>query len=140
MDDENKKHKLTFKNIVFLSIFGLLIIVLKYYFTRSDACRDNCININSELIEYWKIELINYITHNGLKYKKFYDIYVKNGGERHYQTVLKWAKGEVIGPMSGKVLELINSYKSPKHLSTKQKLIKFLLTKYPAQIPPNPIP
>ena len=49
MDDENKKHKLTFKNIVFLSIFGLLIIVLKYYFTRSDACRDNCININSEL-------------------------------------------------------------------------------------------
>ena len=49
MDDENKKHKLTFKNIVFLSIFGLLILVLKYYFTRSDACRDNCININSEL-------------------------------------------------------------------------------------------
>ena len=49
MDDKNKKHKLTFKNIVFLSIFGLLIIVLKYYFTRSDACRDNCININSEL-------------------------------------------------------------------------------------------
>lgn len=67
----------------------------------------NPMNINSELIEYWKIELINYITHNRLKYKKFYDIYVKNGGERHYQTVLKWAKGEVIGPMSGKDLELI---------------------------------
>ena len=49
MDDKNKKHKLTFKNIVFLSIFGLLIIVLKYYFTRSDGCRENCININSEL-------------------------------------------------------------------------------------------
>lgn len=64
-------------------------------------------HINTELIEYWKIQVINYITENKLKYRQFYNLYSNKGGTRHYQTVLKWAKGEVIGPMQADDLKLI---------------------------------
>lgn len=64
-------------------------------------------HIKIELIEYWKVQLINYIAENKLKYKQFYNLYTGQGGKRHYQTVLKWAKGEVIGPMQVEDLFLI---------------------------------
>lgn len=63
--------------------------------------------IDTELIEHWKIQLIEYITENKLKYTEFYNLYSNKGGTRHYQTVLKWAKGEVIGPMQAEDLALI---------------------------------
>ena len=63
--------------------------------------------IDTELIEHWKIQLIEYITENKLKYAEFYNLYSNKGGTRHYQTVLKWAKGEVIGPMQAEDLALI---------------------------------
>ena len=44
-----KGRKLTFKNILFLSFFGLIIILLKYYYTRGNLCHDTCSSINSEL-------------------------------------------------------------------------------------------
>ena len=46
---DNKGHKLTYKNIFFLCLFGLLIVMLKYYFIKGDFCHDSCVNINSEL-------------------------------------------------------------------------------------------
>ncbi len=64
-------------------------------------------HIDTKLIEYWKVQLINYITENKLKYREFYNLYSNKGGSRHYQTVLKWAKGEVIGPMKAEDLALI---------------------------------
>lgn len=64
-------------------------------------------HIDTNLIEYWKIQLINFITENKLKYRQFYNLYSNKGGARHYQTVLKWAKGEVIGPMKAEDLSLI---------------------------------
>lgn len=63
--------------------------------------------IDTKLIEYWKVQLIEYITENKLKYREFYNLYSNKGGTRHYQTVLKWAKGEVIGPMKSEDLALI---------------------------------
>ena len=48
-NNNNKGHKLTYKNIFFLCLFGLLIVLFKYYFTRGDFCHQSCININSEL-------------------------------------------------------------------------------------------
>ena len=63
--------------------------------------------IDTELIEYWKVKLIEFITENKLKYREFYNLYSNKGGSRHYQTVLKWAKGEVIGPMQAEDLALI---------------------------------
>ena len=48
-NNNNRGHKLTYKNIFFLCLFGLLIVIFKYYFTRGDFCHQSCININSEL-------------------------------------------------------------------------------------------
>ena len=48
-NNNNRGHKLTYKNIFFLCFFGLLIVIFKYYFTRGDFCHQSCININSEL-------------------------------------------------------------------------------------------
>ena len=63
--------------------------------------------VDTKLIEYWKEQLIEYITENKLKYREFYNLYSNKGGTRHYQTVLKWAKGEVIGPLQAEDLTLI---------------------------------
>ena len=50
MENNNiKGRKLTFKNILFLSFIGLIIILLKYYYTRGNFCHDTCSSINSEL-------------------------------------------------------------------------------------------
>ena len=49
MENGSKKHKLTFKNIIFLSIIGLLILYFKYFNIRGNLCHDTCSYINSEL-------------------------------------------------------------------------------------------
>ena len=49
MENEHTKKKLTPKNILLLFLFGLLIIIFKYYLTRGDFCKESCTNINSEL-------------------------------------------------------------------------------------------
>ena len=50
MENKTKKtHKLTFTNIFFLTLFGLLIVIFKYYFTKGNLCHETCSNINSEL-------------------------------------------------------------------------------------------
>ena len=49
MENGNNKKKLTFKNILFLIMLGLLIIIFKYFLIRGNICRDTCANINSEL-------------------------------------------------------------------------------------------
>ena len=52
MENENKKgpkKKLTMKNILFLILLGLLIILFKFFLTRPNFCADTCSNINSEL-------------------------------------------------------------------------------------------
>lgn len=72
--------------------------------------------IDTELIEYWKIQLIEYIAENKLKYAEFYNLYSNKGGNRHYQTVLKWAKGEVIGPMKAEDLALIGKTIGDKYI------------------------
>ena len=50
MENKSKKeNKLTFANIFFLTLFGLLIVTFKYYFTKGNLCHETCSNINSEL-------------------------------------------------------------------------------------------
>ena len=50
MENKSKKeNKLTFTNIFFLTLFGLLIVILKYNFTKGNLCHETCSNINSEL-------------------------------------------------------------------------------------------
>ena len=52
MENENKKgpkKKLTMKNILFLILLGLLIILFKFFLTRPNFCADTCSSINSEL-------------------------------------------------------------------------------------------
>ena len=50
MENKSKKeNKLTFSNIFFLTLFGLLIVILKYNFTKGNLCHETCSNINSEL-------------------------------------------------------------------------------------------
>ena len=48
-NNKNKKNKLSFFNILLLGLFGLIILIFKFYFTRGNYCHDMCQNINSEL-------------------------------------------------------------------------------------------
>ena len=51
MENRNRgqSNKLTFSNILLLSLFGLSIIIFKIYFTKKDLCHESCSSINSEL-------------------------------------------------------------------------------------------
>lgn len=79
-------------------------------------------SINSSQVEYWKLEFLNYISANNLKYSEVYNIYCNKGGDKTYQTVMQWCKGEVLGPQSaedlyiiGKILNngfILNNYQS----------------------------
>ena len=81
--------------------------------------------VDTKLIEYWKVHLINYITENKLKYREFYNLYSTEGGTRHYQTVLKWAKGEVIGPMKAEDLVLIGKTINDEYIvENSEKMIR----------------
>ena len=44
-----KKSQIILKNILFLLLIGLLIILFKFFLIRPNFCADNCSNINSEL-------------------------------------------------------------------------------------------
>lgn len=63
--------------------------------------------INMDLIEYWKLEFLNYIESNKLKYSEIHNIYLKKGGTKTYQTVMQWCKGEIMGPQSSEDLYII---------------------------------
>lgn len=64
-------------------------------------------SIDKEIIEFWKERLMLFIKDTGIKYRELYNVYVDFGGEKHYQTVLNWAKGKVIGPEDPKDLYYI---------------------------------
>ena len=64
-------------------------------------------SIDKDVIEFWKEKLILFIKDTGIKYKELYDVYKVLGGNKHYQTVLNWSKGRVIGPEDSKDLYLI---------------------------------
>lgn len=63
--------------------------------------------INMSLVEYWKLEFLNYVESNNLKYSEVYNIYCNRGGDKTYQTVMQWCKGEAIGPQSAYDLYII---------------------------------
>ena len=65
--------------------------------------------INMSLVEYWKLEFLNYVESNNLKYTEIYDIYCNLGGDKTYQAVMKWCKGETIGPQSPDDLLIIGN-------------------------------
>ena len=49
-NDHHHPRKLTFGNILFLCLLGLLIVLFKFYFVRGgDLCHETCSYINSEL-------------------------------------------------------------------------------------------
>lgn len=54
--------------------------------------------IDKEIIEFWKERLMLFIKDTGIKYRELFDVYSDFGGQKHYQTVMNWAKGGVIGP------------------------------------------
>lgn len=68
--------------------------------------------VDKYLIGLWKERLIKFIEEYDLSYADFYRRYKRSGGKREYQTVLNWAKGNVIAPektndlfIIGKILE-----------------------------------
>lgn len=61
------------------------------------------------LVEYWKLEFLNYVESNNLKYTEIYDIYCNLGGDKTYQAVMQWCKGETIGPQSPDDLLIIGN-------------------------------
>lgn len=63
--------------------------------------------INMDLVEYWKLEFLNYVESNNLKYREVYDMYCSAGGDKTYQTVMQWCKGEILGPQSANDLYII---------------------------------
>lgn len=63
--------------------------------------------INMNLVEYWKLEFLNYVESNNLKYSEVYNIYCNRGGDKTYQAVMQWCKGEAIGPQSAQDLYII---------------------------------
>lgn len=63
--------------------------------------------INTDLVEYWKLEFLHYVESNNLKYSEVYNIYCNNGGDKTYQTVMQWCKGEILGPQSANDLYII---------------------------------
>lgn len=63
--------------------------------------------INMDLVEYWKLEFLNYVESSNLKYSEIYNKYCSNGGDKTYQTVMQWCKGEILGPQSAKDLYII---------------------------------
>lgn len=63
--------------------------------------------INMSLIEYWKLEFLNYIESNNLRYSDIYNIYWNLGGDKTYQAVMRWCKGEVIAPLEAIDLYII---------------------------------
>lgn len=63
--------------------------------------------INMDLVEYWKLEFLNYVESNNLRYRDVYNIYCNAGGDKTYQTVMQWCKGEILGPQSANDLYII---------------------------------
>ena len=63
--------------------------------------------INTDLVEYWKLEFLHHVESNNLKYSEVYNIYCNNGGDKTYQTVMQWCKGEILGPQSANDLYII---------------------------------
>jgi len=61
-------------------------------------------SIDKEIIEFWKERLMLFMKDTGIKYRELYNVYSNFGGQKHYQTVLNWAKGKVIGPEDPKDL------------------------------------
>ena len=78
-------------------------------------------SVDKYLIGLWKERLITFIEEYDLSYADFHRLYKGSGGKREYQTVLNWAKGNVIAPKKpidlliiGKILEdeeIIEDYK-----------------------------
>lgn len=63
--------------------------------------------INMDLVEYWKLEFLNYVESKKLKYSEVYNIYCNKGGDKTYQAVMQWCKGEHMGPQSADDLYII---------------------------------
>ena len=78
--------------------------------------------INMSLVEYWKLEFLNYIESNDLGYRDIYNIYWDLGGDKTYPAVIGWCKGEVIAPQDaidlyilGEIMEngfIMDNYRS----------------------------
>lgn len=78
--------------------------------------------VDKYLIGLWKERLMQFIEKYELSYADFHRLYMGNEGKREYQTVLNWAKGNVIAPedpndllIIGKILkdaEIIEDYQA----------------------------
>ncbi|MGC9517489.1 MAG: hypothetical protein ACP5C3_07320 [Methanomicrobiales archaeon] len=64
-------------------------------------------SVDKDVIEFWKERLMLFIKNTGIKYKQLYNIYKELGGDKGYQTILNWGKGNVIGPEDTADLQLI---------------------------------
>lgn len=79
--------------------------------------------IDKEIIEFWKERLMLFIQDTGMKYRELYNIYSDFGGQKHYQTVLNWAKGNVIGPEDPKDLYYIGKILNEEIIENNYELI-----------------
>lgn len=80
-------------------------------------------SIDKEIIEFWKERLMLFIKDTRIKYRQLYEIYTNLGGQKHYQTVLNWAKGKVIGPEDQEDLHYIGKILDEKIIEDNFELI-----------------
>ena len=80
-------------------------------------------SIDKEIIEFWKERLMLFMKDTGIKYKELFEVYNDIGGQKHYQTVMNWAKGKVIGPEDPKDLYYIGKILDEDIILTNYELI-----------------
>lgn len=78
---------------------------------------------DTNYIMYWKETFLSYIKTKNLKYRQLYKQYKNLGGTRSYQTMLKWGKGEVIGPQKEEDLLLIGNLMQDNIIETNYRVM-----------------
>lgn len=80
--------------------------------------------VNLRLIKNWKERLITYIENNDIPYTELHREFEKMGGEKSYETVKRWGKGQVIAPRRKKDLEILGKVIGDEELIDNSDLIE----------------
>ena len=79
--------------------------------------------VDKYLIGLWKERLMKFIEDYDSSYADFHRLYKRRGGGRDYQTVLNWAKGNVIAPEDSSDLLIIGNILEDAEITEDYQLI-----------------
>lgn len=80
-------------------------------------------SIDKNLIAFWKQELIGFVEKHDVSFMDLYNMYVDKGGKRNYQTIMNWAKGNVLGPEDPSDLRIIGEIIEEEQISENYRII-----------------